>query len=112
MNESTRQRLFGVGEAFDHPFTLWATVSIGALLVFSLVLVVALNKMGKLSPAHYDELMKRIFSWCVIAPVLVVPILMGAFWVVLGSTVLGLMCYREYARATGLFRHFAISALF
>lgn len=110
MTEATQQRLFDFGQAFDHPVTLWATIVIGALLVFSMVLVVILNKMGKLSPEHYDELKKRILSWCVIAPVLVVPILMGAFWVILGATVLGLLCYREYARAIGLFRHFEISA--
>src|SRR5437016_5943754 len=33
-----------------------------------------------------------------------IPILFGAFWVILGIAVLSVLCFREYARATGLFR--------
>jgi len=110
MNEETRLRLFGFEDAFAHPVTLGATVGIGACLIATLALIFGLNRMGKLSPASYDELRKRTLSWCVIAPLLVVPILLGAFWVMLGTGLLAIACYREYARATGLFRYFAISA--
>jgi len=33
-----------------------------------------------------------------------IPIMLGAFWTILGFGVLAYFCFREYARATGLFR--------
>ena len=42
-------------------------------------------------------------------PLLLAPILLGAFWTILGVGILSLLCYREYARATGLFREKVIS---
>ncbi len=77
-------------------------------MAFAIVSLLA--KRGKLSPESHDELVKRLRSWCVIAPVLLIPILLGAAWVIAGTTVLSLMCYREFARATGMFRNVAISA--
>jgi phosphatidate cytidylyltransferase len=40
-----------------------------------------------------------------------VPILLGAFWTLLGVAGLGFLCFREYARATGLFREKMVSYL-
>ena len=45
----------------------------------------------------------------VLTPLIVVPILLGAAWAILGVGILSLLCYREYARATGLFREKAVS---
>jgi phosphatidate cytidylyltransferase len=39
------------------------------------------------------------------------PVLLGAAWTIAAVAVLGLLCYREFARATGLFRHRSISVL-
>src|SRR5262249_32072374 len=55
------------------------------------------------------ELMLRYRSWLVLTPLLLAPILLGAAWTILGVGVLSLLCYREYARATGLFREKTIS---
>ena len=38
------------------------------------------------------------------------PVLLGAAWVIAGVCILGLACYGEFARATGLFRDSTISA--
>jgi phosphatidate cytidylyltransferase len=45
------------------------------------------------------------------APLIVVPVLLGAAWTFLAVGVLSLACYREFARATGLFREKRISAM-
>ena len=43
------------------------------------------------------------------APLVFAPILLGAAWTIVSIGLLSLLCYREYARATGLFREKAIS---
>src|SRR5919201_5872228 len=40
---------------------------------------------------------------------MLVPVLLGAAWVMAAVCPLSLLCYREYARATGLFREKTIS---
>jgi phosphatidate cytidylyltransferase len=45
------------------------------------------------------------------APLLVLPALAGAAATIVGVAVLSLLCYREYARATGLFRERVISGM-
>ncbi len=44
-------------------------------------------------------------------PLLVVPVLLGAAWSLVVFTVLSLLCFREFARATGLFREKLMSLL-
>ncbi len=105
MNEDTVQRLFGFADAFEHSVTTWITGTVITSLVAALIAVRALRAFGRLEKAPYVELIKRIRSWGVIAPLLIVPILLGGGWVILGVAILSILCYREYARATGLFRH-------
>ena len=44
-------------------------------------------------------------------PILVLPVLAGALWTILGIGILSLFCYREYARVTGLFRDKLVTSL-
>lgn len=111
MNDPTRERLFGWRHALDHPATVWLLVSVVAVLVFATTLVAVLDRLGKLTPELRRELRLRLWSWCLLVPALVLPVLLGAFWAMLGVTVLGLLCFREFARATGLFRERLVSAL-
>lgn len=111
MNEATRERLFGWRHAFDHPATVWLVGAVLAVLLLSVVLVFVLDRCGKLTPTLRRELWLRLLSWGVLLPALVLPILLGAFWAMLGTTVLGLLCFREFARATGLFRERFVSVL-
>src|SRR6266545_3935025 len=47
-----------------------------------------------------------------LAPLLIfIPILAGAFWTILAVVTLSFLCYREYARITGLFRERTISLI-
>ena len=96
---------------FANPVTLWIVIGVAAVLALGALLILALTAAGKLSPALRNELWIRLGSWCVLAPLMIVPILLGKFWVIAAVALLGLACYREYARATGLFREHVVSAI-
>ena len=93
-----------------HPVSFWILVSIAAVLAIAPLLFLALGKAGKLSPALSSDMWTRYKSWLVLAPLMVVPLVAGRLPAILGVGVLGALCYREFARATGLFRHHLVSA--
>jgi phosphatidate cytidylyltransferase len=111
MDAPTAQRLFGFQHAFDHPVTLGITIAIVSVLAFAFLVIYLLHGTGRTSEKLHDELVKRVRSWAVMTPLLVLPVLLGAAWTIAGVALLSMLCYREYARATGLFRHRAISAV-
>jgi len=97
MSTAAHERLFGYEHAFDHPVTAAVTA------VFWL-----LTRTGRVDAPLRAELLRRYYSWLVLCPLLLVPILLGAAWTIAGVGLLSLFCYREYARATGLSRERAI----
>src|SRR5450755_156661 len=102
-------RWFGLKEAFAHPVTIGIVVSVAAVLVLAILITAILRAVGLTSPALHDELVKRIRSWAIMAPLLILPILVGPAWTILAVAVLSIACYREFARATGFFRHRSLS---
>jgi len=68
-----------------------------------------LARTGRIDAKLRSELTRRYVSWLVLTPLILLPILLGAAWTVLAVAALSLLCYREYARATGLFREKAVS---
>lgn len=104
MNAQALDRLFGWRHAFDHPVTAWIVAGIGGILVVSLAAILALRASPRVGPALKDDLMKRYLAWVVIVPVVIGPILLGAAWTIAGVALLGLLCFGEFARSTGLFR--------
>jgi phosphatidate cytidylyltransferase len=111
MDAATTQRLFGYQHAFDHPVTLGISIAVIAVLVVAYAAIYLLHAAKKTDAKLHDELLKRVRSWAVMAPLLIAPVLLGAAWTIAGVAILSILCYREYARATGLFRHRAISAV-
>ncbi len=111
MNPAAHDRLFGFDHAFDHPVTLVITVGLVLLLGLMPLLFVALKRLGRLDGRLQRELKSRYYSWLILVPLLLIPILLGAAWTIIGVGILSLLCYREYARATGLFRERTISAV-
>jgi len=109
MDAVSLDRLFGYQHAFDNGVTLWITIAIAGILVGAAITVAILDKFEIIPASTFRELSLRIRSWFILAPCILVPILMGAAWVILGVLVLSILCYREYARATGLFRYSLIS---
>lgn len=95
--------------AFDHPVTVGIVAATGAALVAAPVVILALSHAGRIGHEQRAELLKRWASWIVLATVVMGSILLGPAWMILGIGILSLLCYREFARATGLFRHRLIS---
>jgi phosphatidate cytidylyltransferase len=111
MSPQTRQRLFSPSHAFDSGVVRAFVIAIVAVYVIAPILIIVLRRLGKVPDKQYDELWKRYRSWLVLGPLMIVPVLLGAFWTILAVGALGLLCYREYARATGLFRERLMSTL-
>lgn len=109
MNDTTWQRLFGFGHAFDHPMTVVVTLTAVVLLGLAPVLIFVTTRWTKSTPERRKELWDRYRSWIWLVLCILIPILAGAFWTILAVGTLSLLCYREYARITGLFRERTIS---
>lgn len=109
MKISTDERLFGFRHAFDHPVTALITLGIAALLLITPLVIMLLSRGGRIDAAHRDELIKRFRSWLLLAPLMTGPVLLGAAWTMVAVGLLSLLCYGEFARATGLFREKMIS---
>jgi phosphatidate cytidylyltransferase len=106
---ATRERLFGYQHAFDHPVTLGIAVGLAVVLAATPLLILLLAGRGKVGPGQRTELRRRYLSWLIIIPLLGIPILLGAAWTIALVGVLSLLCYREYARATGRYGDVPIS---
>jgi len=111
VNEQAKARLFGWEHAFDHPLTPWLTVGVAAALLLAVGAIALLSRSGRLQPALRRELWLRTRSWVFLILGVWLPILAGAFWTMLAFLLVSLWCYREYARATGLFREHLLSAV-
>jgi phosphatidate cytidylyltransferase len=111
MNTAAKERLWGWAHALDSPFVRGLLVGIAVLLVLVPVCIWLLQVFGKLNPERQRELWARYRSWLVFIPLLVGPVLLGAAWTIAAVALMSLLCYQEFARATGMFRQPAISAL-
>jgi phosphatidate cytidylyltransferase len=111
LNPSTRQRLFGYQHAFDSRLVLGLTIAVAGILVLTPLIFLILQKTLKPGEKLRRELWQRYFSWLILAPLLIGPVLLGAAATIVAITILALACYREFARATGLFRERLESAV-
>jgi len=108
MNSATWQHLFGWRSAFDDPVTVWTMVGIVAALAITPLLISSLSRFNFISTDLQTELWLRWKSWVWLVAVMVVPILLGAGWVMIAVAGLSWLCFQEFARATGLFREHSI----
>ncbi len=97
--------------AFDHPVTLITTIAIVAVLIMACFIILALGRRDLIDDKLRRELWLRTISWAVLVPLLLGPVLLGPVAVIAGVCLLSLACYREFARATGLFRETRISLM-
>jgi len=111
MDATSKERLWGYNHALDAPFVRGFLLGVAALLVIVPLCIWLLEAKGKTDPERQRELWKRYRSWLIFSPLMVGPILLGAAWTIAGIALMSLFCYREFARATGMFRQPAISSL-
>lgn len=96
------------GVLSDTATLVLAGVCVGAWLLAAGVIALA-AAAGWVGAALRRELVRRTASWLALIVVLAIPVLAGPGWAVLGVGLLGVACYREFARATGLFRERVVS---
>jgi phosphatidate cytidylyltransferase len=101
----------GLAEAFASPVTVWLVAATFGALVAAAATTGVLSTTHRLSAALRRELWLRIGSWCMLLPAMILPVLAGRMWLILAVTLLGLLCLREYGRATGLFRERTVEAV-
>jgi len=97
--------------AFAHPVTIALLAATIGLLLFAAAIIGVLSVTGRASPALRRELWLRLASWAVLLPLIIIPILAGRVWTIAAVTLLGLLCLREYDRATGLFREHLLTGV-
>ncbi len=93
-----------MGQVYGRFVTLGIVIAAGAVLLLAAGVIGLLSATGRGSPALRRELWLRLGSWAVLLPLMLGPVLLGRPWVIGAVTLLGLLCLREYDRATGLFR--------
>ncbi len=91
-------------EAFASPVTVWLVEAVGAVLLAGLLVISAITLTGRVSPALRRELWLRFGSWLILLPLMIGPVLAGRAYTIGAVTLLGILCLREFSRATGLFR--------
>jgi phosphatidate cytidylyltransferase len=111
VSPALRERLFSADRAFDHPVTAWAVGLVAAVLAVAPLAALILRKTGKLDAKLYGEVMLRWRSWLGIVALMLAPILLGPVWVVAAVVLLSVLCYSEFARATGAFREKTVSLI-
>jgi phosphatidate cytidylyltransferase len=111
MNQGAWDRWFGFRHAFDDRFVIVVVSILGIALALTPLCIFVLDRAGRLDKNLKDHLWKRYLSRLVMVPVVVLPVLLGAARTIVGLTILSLLCYREFARATGLFREKLMSLL-
>lgn len=111
MSELMRDRLFDPWHAFDNRVTVWVAVAVAVYLIGFLVGVFALARAGRMEPEAYTAALNRWWSWLWLSLAVAVPMTLGPAWTMCAVAIFSLLCYGEYARATGLFREKVISAV-
>ena len=84
MNAAIVERFFGLRDAFAHPLTCGVVAFVAAMLIVTPLIFVVLRRPVTISDATYSELWSRWRSWIVITIALIVPILLGAAWIIVG----------------------------
>jgi len=110
MSEAAWERLFGWRHAFDERLVVIIVATLVLVLLIAPLMITLLDRSGRLSSSLRADLWSRYFSWLIMVPIIVGPVLLGAAPTILAVGLLSLLCYREFARATGLFREKAMSA--
>jgi phosphatidate cytidylyltransferase len=95
------ERLFDYRSAFNNPVTVGAVIAIGVVLAVSGASAWLLFRLNRINRKLYDEVLLRWRAWLWLVLVMLAPILLGPAWVMGAVAVLSLLCYWEFARATG-----------
>jgi phosphatidate cytidylyltransferase len=111
MSSTLREHLLDCEHAFDDSFVTMSTACVAAILL-AVPLAIALRaRKSRLTAERRVEAFGRYRSWAALVALLLPPALLGAGPVIVAIGLLSLLCYREYARGTGLFREKVVSVV-
>jgi len=108
---SRRDLLFDWEHAFDQRFVLYLVVGVAAVLLGAFAILVLHTRQARVAADARADLIRRYASWLALTLFLLISVLLGAGPTIVAIGVLSLLCYREYARATGLFREKMVSVV-
>lgn len=103
--------LFSARDAFSHPVTLVIACIAGAALVAAPIARLLLLHAGVMSEKTSADVRTRTITWAFIAPAILVPIILCPASAMAVVCAMSLLCFREFARATGLFREHTLCAV-
>jgi phosphatidate cytidylyltransferase len=109
MDASSKARLWGWDTALESTFVRGFLVSLSILLIAVPVIFWVLKITDGSKIDRQRELWARYWSWLIFIPLMIGPVLLGAGWTIAAVSLMSILCYREFARAIGLFRYRAIS---
>jgi phosphatidate cytidylyltransferase len=111
MDALSQERLWGWQHALDSRFVRAFLLGLILLLILVPIIITLLAYSQKTIRERQAELWARYRSWLVFIPLMIGPILLGAGWTIVAICAMSLCCYREFARATGMFRNPSTSTL-
>ena len=103
MNSAVWARLFDIHHAFDELGVELILVILGLGLAVAPLVILGLDRAGRLSAELKNDLWQRYGSWLVTIPAIAVPILLGAFWAILAVCVLSLLLLSRVCSGDRLF---------
>lgn len=109
MNSQAVSMLFDTSGAFAHPVVRLVSVVAAGAVLMGLLLPTILK--SRLKPELARDIRVRSLTWIGLVVILLGAIALGRAATIGLVCLLSLLCYREFARATGLFRETLVSAV-
>lgn len=103
--------LFSTQGALSHPVTQLTVGIVAGSLILAPIVTLILSKLGKLSDKTRKDVWTRYYTWLFLVPLMMGPVLLCPATAMAMICIASLLCYREYARATGLFRFHVLSGI-
>lgn len=110
MSPQTLDRWFTVRNAFDAPLVAPVAIGVGAVLAFFPIVLWITGRALSIPEKLRQDLWSRYWSWLVLVPLMFGPVLLGAAATIVAVALLSILCYREFARGSGVFRWTVTSA--
>ena len=104
MDPKAWERLFDFRQALNEPAVVLIVGLLILLLSVTPPIILMLDRLVGLDSALRHDLWRRYVSWLIMVPIIAAPVLLGAAWTILAVAILSLLCFGEFAAATGLFR--------
>lgn len=103
--------LLSISNALEHPVVVGVLVAVALALLATPVLVAVMVRAKRISPEVRSDILTRWRTWLWLAPAAAGAIVISPLSAMLLAAALGLLCYREFARGTGVFRERTLSAI-